>query len=144
MTRGFVATATITVDASADRVWEALTDPRLIARYMFGSTVESEWTAGSPITYSGEYEGKPYQDHGEILEVRAPELLRTTHFSPLGGAPDVPENYHTIAYALTRQGSATVLTLTQDMNSSEAEAEHSAANWQQMLTGLKRVVEEAD
>ena len=142
MTRGLVATATVTVDAPPDRVWEALTDPRLIAQYMFGSRVESDWTVGSPITYSGEYEGKPYQDRGEILEIRTGQLLRTTHFSPLSGVPDVPENYHTIEYSLTPKGSTTVLTLSQDNNSSEAESQHSAANWQQMLDALKRVAEE--
>jgi uncharacterized protein YndB with AHSA1/START domain len=141
MTGNHIATASVTVDASAPAVWRALTDPALIARYMFGSTVTSDWTVGSTITYAGEYEGKQYEDHGEILEIRSNELLRVTHFSPLSGQPDVPENYHTIEYTLTPVGGSTRVTLTQDKNTSEAEATHSSENWTRMLEGLKKVVE---
>jgi uncharacterized protein YndB with AHSA1/START domain len=136
-----IATADVTIDASRERVWAALTDPEIIRQYMFGSTVTSDWTPGSPITYAGEYEGKKYEDHGTILEIRAPELLRSTHFSPLSGKPDVPENYHELTYTLTAEEGATVVQLTQDNNASDAEAEHSAENWKQMLVGLKSVVE---
>jgi uncharacterized protein YndB with AHSA1/START domain len=138
-----IASASVVVKAPPERVWHALTDPGTIAKYMFGSTVTSDWTVGSTITYAGEYEGKKYEDHGEILEIVPNELLRSTHFSPLSGKPDVPENYHTLEYTLTPQGDGktTEVTLTQDNNASEQEAEHSAQNWKQMLDGLKKVVE---
>jgi uncharacterized protein YndB with AHSA1/START domain len=136
-----IATATVTVDAPPPRVWRALTDPAEIRQYMFGSEVTSDFTAGSEIRYAGEFEGKKYEDHGEILEVRPNELLRSTHFSPLSGVPDVPENYHTITYTLRDVDGSTELTLTQDNNGSEQEAAHSAENWNQMLSALKGVVE---
>jgi uncharacterized protein YndB with AHSA1/START domain len=141
MSENLIATATVTIEASPDRVWAALTDPAIIKQYMFGSDVTSEWTVGSAITYAGEYEGKKYEDHGKILEIRPPELLRTTHFSPLSGKPDVPENYHEITYTLNREDGATNVVLTQDNNGSAEEVKHSAANWQQMLESLKSVVE---
>ena len=141
MSKNLIATASVTVEATRERVWTALTDPELIAQYMFGSTVTSDWMPGSPITYAGEYEGKKYEDHGTILEIRPPEFLRSTHFSPLSGKPDVPENYHEIAYTLTAENGATKVQLTQDNNASEAEAAHSAENWKQMLVGLKSVAE---
>ena len=46
-----------------------LTSPEAISRFMFGAKVDTDWEEGSPITWTGEYEGKPYQDKGEILEV---------------------------------------------------------------------------
>jgi uncharacterized protein YndB with AHSA1/START domain len=141
MAKNLIATASVSIDASRDTVWNALTDPEIIARYMFGSRVTSDWTVGSTITYAGEYEGKKYEDHGTILEIKPGELLRSTHFSPLSGKPDVPENYHTITYTLHAQPHGTRLELSQDNNASEAEVEHSAANWQQMLDSLKTVVE---
>ncbi|HEY1530741.1 MAG TPA: SRPBCC domain-containing protein [Galbitalea sp.] len=141
MSKGRIATASVTIDADPERVWAALTDPALISRYMFGSTVTSDWTVGSTITYAGEYEGKSYEDHGEILEIDPPRTLRSTHFSPLSGQPDVPENYHELTYTLSAEGGSTKLQLTQDNNGSDEEAEHSAANWKQMLDGLKSVVE---
>jgi uncharacterized protein YndB with AHSA1/START domain len=141
MSEKLLATATVTIDASPERVWAALTDPATIRKYMFGSTVTSDWRVGSTITYAGEYEGKRYEDHGEILEIRPPEVLRTSHFSPLGGKPDVPENYHEITYTIGEENGATIVRLTQDNNGSEEEREHSAANWQQMLESLRSVVE---
>jgi uncharacterized protein YndB with AHSA1/START domain len=131
----------VTIDASRQRVWEALTDPAIIKKYMFGSDVTSDWTVGGTITYAGEYEGKKYEDHGTILEIDPPERLRSTHFSPLSGQPDVPENYHTLTYTLTEADGGTRLTLDQDNNGSDEEARHSAANWQQMLDSLRAVVE---
>ena len=64
-----------------------------------------------------------------------------THFSPLSEREDVPDNYHTIVYELEPVGGVTHLTLRQDNNPSEEEAEHSRANWEKMLAGLKDVVE---
>ncbi|HEX4443474.1 MAG TPA: SRPBCC domain-containing protein [Galbitalea sp.] len=141
MPKNLIATAGVTVNASPERVWAALTDPAQIRQYMFGSDVTSDWTVGSPITYAGEYEGKRYEDYGEILEIMPPERLRTTHFSPLSKQPDAPENYHTITYTLERSGGATRLELTQDNNHSEEEVRHSASHWQQALETLRSVVE---
>ncbi len=144
MANNLVATASISINASRQRVWNALTDPEVIKRYMFGSDVTSDWTVGSSITYAGEYEGKKYEDHGTILEVRPNELLRLTHFSPRSGKPDLPENpsrEDLAGLTLHAQPHGTRLELSQDNNDSEVEAEHSAANWQMMLDALRTDVE---
>jgi uncharacterized protein YndB with AHSA1/START domain len=136
-----VANATIEIDASPEEVWAALTDPEQIEKYMFGSQVVTDWKPGSPIVWKGEYEGKKYQDKGEIVEVEQARRLKLTHFSPLSGEDDRPENYHTVLYELEKQGEKTHVSLSQDNNASEEAAEHSKANWEKMLTGLKEVVE---
>ena len=74
-TKGYLATAEVDVSAPADRVWQAMTDPRLIAEYMFGSRVETDWQVGSPITWSGEFEGRPFEDHGTVVAVQPGQLL---------------------------------------------------------------------
>jgi uncharacterized protein YndB with AHSA1/START domain len=136
-----VATAEIEVDASLARVWNALTDPEHIKQYMFGSQVVTDWKQGSPIVWKGEYEGKQYEDKGEIVEIEPERRLKVTHFSPLSGEEDRPENYHTVLYKLEERDGTTRVSLTQDNNSSEEAAEHSQANWEKMLAGLKQVVE---
>ena len=136
-----LARAEVMVDAPASQVWRALTDPDLIAEYMFGSRVETDWQVGSPIVWKGEFEGRPYEDKGDVLEVEPDRRLRVTHFSPMTGQEDVPENYHTVSYELTEDGERTLLRLTQDNAGSEEEAAHSSKNWQMMLDGLKRVAE---
>jgi len=138
---GIVATARIDIEAPASRVWTALTEPDQIAAYMFGSRVETDWEVGHPITWNGEWEGKPYQDKGQVLAYDEPERLSVTHFSPLTGQDDVPENYHTLVYELGENDGVTTVSLSQDNNGSEEEAEHSRANWQMMLDGLKKQVE---
>ena len=141
MNDNLVATSTVTISAAPEKVWAALTDPAIVEKYYFGTHVESDWTVGSPITWEGEYEGKPYRDHGTILEVKPPARLVNTHFSPLAGREDVPENYHTLTYELQPADDGTILTLSQDNNHSYEDVEHSKANWDQMLQGLKKVVE---
>ena len=136
-----VATAETEIDASPDQVWDALTDPDQIKKYMFGSQVETDWRPGSPIVWKGEYEGKKYEDKGEILEIEPERRLKVTHFSPLSGQEDAPENYHTLVYELEPSGAKTRISLSQDNNESEEAAEHSQANWEKMLSGLKQVVE---
>jgi uncharacterized protein YndB with AHSA1/START domain len=118
-----------------------LTDPELIAQYMMGSHVETDWRPGSKISWKGEFNGKAYEDKGEVLEVVPERLLRMTHFSALSGAADRPENYHTVSYALDDADGSTRVTLTQDNNASEEDAAHSGEMWSQMLAGLKKVVE---
>lgn len=135
---GYVAVAEVDIDAPAERVWEVLTSPEQLKELWFGAEVETDWQVGSPITWSGEWEGKPYQDKGEILAIEPQRLLRVTHFSPLTGQPDVPENYHTLTYTLTGN---THLKLEQDNNSSEDEAEHSRTMWEMLVTKVKEAAE---
>ena len=85
---GRVATAETDIRAPRSKVWQALTDPDQIQKYMFGSRVETDWKPGSTIVWKGEYEGKKYEDKGEILEVENERRLKMTHFSPLSGEPD--------------------------------------------------------
>ena len=138
---GYVATAQTDVAATPERVWAALTEPEQIATYMQGSKVTTTWEIGSPITWDGEYDGRAYQDKGEVLTYDEPRVLSVTHYSPMMGQPDEPENYHTLVYTLTAEGEGTHLELTQDGNDSEEQAEQFSANWQGMLDGLKATVE---
>ena len=138
---GLMATAQIDIDAAPEAVWGALTDPAQIARYLFGSVVETDWRPGSPITWSGEYEGNPYTDKGTILEVEPGRRLVMTHFSPMTGQPDVPENYHTVTYELSGTDRGSHLSVSQDNNGSPDEAERSKGTWAAVIGGLKEVVE---
>ena len=106
-----VATAEVEIDASRARVWAALTDPEQIEQYMFGSRVETDWKLGSPIVWKGEYEGKHYEDRGEIVEIEPERRLKMTHFSPLSGQEDRPENYHTLLYELEEREGRTRVSL---------------------------------
>ena len=141
MNKGFIAEASTTINAPAARVWEALTKPELIKQYLFGTDVISDWKVGSPIIYRGEWQGKPFEDKGKILEMEREKTLVSTHWSPLSGVPDTPENYHTVSYRLKENDGKTEVTINQDNNATEEEKEHSAQTWRQMLEGLKNLLE---
>jgi uncharacterized protein YndB with AHSA1/START domain len=136
-----VAVATVTIDAPRERVWKALVTPSQIKQYMFGTNVESDWKPNSPITWKGEWNGKHYEDKGKILDCRPGELLRYTHFSPLAGLPDKPENYHVVTIELSATERSTQVRLSQDNNTTDKAREESEKNWHMMLNGLKRLVE---
>ena len=136
-----MARAQIDIAAPAAQVWHALTDPEVIARYFFGTTVVTDWQPGSPIVWQGEYQGRAYQDKGRILEAEPGRRLKVTHFSPMTGQADVPENYHTITYDIDERDGRTHLSLSQDNNGDEAEAQRATQTWQTMLAALKETVE---
>lgn len=136
-----VARAEITIDAPAEKVWRALTDPASIAQFMFGARVTTDWRPGSPITYDGEWKGKPYRDKGTVLEVAPNRLLKTTHFSPLSGKEDVPENYNIVTYELTPRDGGTVVRVIQENNPDQNMVDESEKTWAMMLGQLKSVVE---
>ena len=128
-----MSTYTVDINAPRTEVWQALTDPDLIEKYMFGAQVISDWVVGSSIIWMGEWQGKAYQDKGEVLAVDPPRLLRYSHFSPLSGAEDRPENYHTVTCELSGEDGFTHLELTQEPGE--------GPEWDAMLKGLKELVE---
>jgi uncharacterized protein YndB with AHSA1/START domain len=137
----FVAKASINIQAPASKVWEALTRPDLIKQYLFGTQVVTDWQVGSPITYQGVWQGKPYEDKGKVLQVEPGKRLVSTFWSSLSGEPDLPENYKTVHYELSPAGDGTKLTIIQDNNASQEEAEHSEQNWKMVLEGIKKLLE---
>jgi uncharacterized protein YndB with AHSA1/START domain len=141
---GHIARAEVIVDAKPNAIWDALTEPEQVRSWMVGTTVTTDWQVGSPITWQGEMNGKPYEDKGEVLEAEAPNRLSMTHYSPLMGQEDRPENYHTVTYTLspTRDGRTTVA-LEQDGNESAEQAEQFSQNWQGMLESLRQTVEKS-
>lgn len=141
MNNKFIAKATTTINAPASKVWDALTNPDLIRQYLFGTEVTTDWKVGGPITYKGVWEGKAYEDKGKILKFDPEKSLVSTHWSPLSGVPDIPENYHTVTYQLSEKGSKTEVTIMQDNNATEEEKAHSEQNWRTVLDGMKKLLE---
>ncbi|MEV7662146.1 SRPBCC domain-containing protein [Paenarthrobacter sp. NPDC089316] len=135
------AVASTTIGAPPEKVWEALTDPALIKQYFLGTNVTTTWRVGDQITYSGEYKGKAYKDKGTILVFDPPARLKTTHFSPASGLPDLPENHHTVEYLLAGDPTGTTVTITQGNNSSEEEVASSTSTWELVLGNLKEFLE---
>ncbi|MBK0378990.1 SRPBCC domain-containing protein [Mucilaginibacter sp. SD-g] len=104
--------------------------------------MSSDWKKGSPITFSGEWEGKKYQDKGTILEITPGKYVKYSYWSSMSGTEDKPENYANVSYTISPKDGKTFLELTQDGIKDEASKEHSENNWQMVFGGLKKILEE--
>jgi uncharacterized protein YndB with AHSA1/START domain len=141
------ASASVVVDAPRQRVWEALTDPELVCQYFMGAEVATDWQVGHPITFTGTWKDKPFQDKGEILSFEPQEEMSYSHWSPLSGAADVPDNYHVVRITLDDTDDGTRVTLEQsNLNGEISDADLESRgdyekNWQGTLEGLKKVAE---
>ncbi len=136
-----IAKVSTLIHAPVSEVWRALTDPELIRQYLFGTQAVTDWKIGSSIRWKGEWQGKTYEDKGTILKVVPERLLVNTYWSSMAGLPDTPENYKMVTYELEPVDGGTLLTLTQDNNTSEEDKTHSEQNWKMVLDGLKKLVE---
>jgi uncharacterized protein YndB with AHSA1/START domain len=129
------------INAPASRVWQALTDPAEVKQHYFGTDLKTDWRVGSPMTFSGEWNGKPYEDLGTVTAVDPPHRMAYSHWSPLSGTEDAPENRHNLEWTLDEHDGHTHVTLAQDNNANEEERQHSSEMWGQLLAGLKQHIE---
>jgi uncharacterized protein YndB with AHSA1/START domain len=134
-------TVSVTINAPSARVWSALTDRDKRREWFFGVDTETDWRPGSTLIHTGEYNGKPYRDKGEILEVEPGRLLVHTHWSDMSGLPDSPENYQTVTFMLSERDGMTTLTLAESNFPGGDAREASEQAWAQALEGLKRIAE---
>src|SRR5215813_9237293 len=137
MNTKLIARASVTIAAPAADVWAALVTPAAIKTYMFGATVTSDWVMGSPIVWVGEWQGRPYEDKGIILQIGRERVLEFSYFSPLAGVADLPENYHIVTVRLSSAGAQTRVSLRQDNNLTEEARDRAEGNWSVVLAGLK-------
>ncbi|MBI5530496.1 MAG: SRPBCC domain-containing protein [Candidatus Doudnabacteria bacterium] len=139
--KGLVAKVELTIKATPEKVWEALTKPEIVKQYLFGTNLVTDWTIGGPIVYRGEWEGKTYEDKGTVLEFIPNKKMVSTYWSSMGGLPDSPENYNTITTELTEIEGGTKVTLLQDNNATEEKRDHSQKNWTMVMEKMKEILE---
>lgn len=130
-----------TIQAPVTAVWKALIDKDMIKQYFFGTETESSWQQGSPIVFTGSWEGQKYEDKGTILDIEKNKLLRFSYWSSMSGTEDKLENYVIITYHLTPKQEQTQLTITQDGFRDEETYNHSMQLWQEVLKNLKTLLE---
>lgn len=138
----YTGSTSITIHASREKVWHALTSTALIEQWFFGTHVETDWKINSPILYKGVWEGKPFENKGTIIEMESPKIFRATYWSPLSGLEDKPENYSVVSYELAEDQGATKVTLTQSNTPTKTDADNVAKIWHEPLQALKKLLEQ--
>ena len=137
----YSSSASVLIRAPLGAVWEAVTNPDLVRKHFFGTNLTTDWRVGSPITFRGEWEGKPYEDRGTVLSFDPPRGLSFSYWSSFSGTEDKPELRQLIAYELAARDGGTAVTIRQSNVDTQERADHSAKNWQLVLDGLKALAE---
>ena len=137
----YSSSASITINASLKKVWNALTTPKQVKQYFFDTNLVTDWKVDSPIFFRGEYNGKSYEDKGKILEFVPMKSLSFTYWSSFSGLEDKPELYQILRYNLVETPNGIGVTVDQSNTDTQERADHSLENWKKVLEGLKKFVE---
>jgi uncharacterized protein YndB with AHSA1/START domain len=136
------AEASVNIQATINEVWDALTRPEIINKYFFGTNTITDWKVGSPIKFTGEWEGKTYEDKGTILDFQKNKLIKYDYWSSMSGIEDKPENYVIVTYQLSGEDGNVNMTVSQENIPDEKTKCIQLKNWNYVLNGLKQVVED--
>ena len=128
----------IYIRTTPERLWEAITDPEIRAKYHFGAAVESDWTPGSPYTLNHPGADGPLAD-GENLVVEPPRrLVQTMHVRWSDEAEE--QGTSRVTWEIEPVADSCRLTVTHDQLSDDAPPEL-YGGWPMILSGLKTWLE---
>jgi uncharacterized protein YndB with AHSA1/START domain/DNA-binding transcriptional ArsR family regulator len=128
----------IYIKTTPERLWEAITDTEMRARYNFGVRVDSDWTAGS--RYVGTVPGAPGPMlEGENLEVDPPRRL-VQSFTAVWSEDVKAEGRSRVTWEIEPVGDSCRLLVVHDELSANANPQL-FGGWPMILSGLKTLLE---
>jgi uncharacterized protein YndB with AHSA1/START domain/DNA-binding transcriptional ArsR family regulator len=128
----------IYIKTTPERIWEAITNPELRAKYNFGMGVESDWTPGSP--YEAVHAGAPGAlAEGENLEVESPRRL-VQSFRALWSDDVKAAGTSRVTFDIEPVGDSCRLVVTHDQLPEHVNDEV-YGGWPMILSGLKTLLE---
>ena len=128
----------IYIKTTPERLWEAITNPELRAKYSFGVGVESDWTNGSPYRAEHPRAGMAISE-GENLEVDAPRRLVQT-FNALWSDEVRAAGTSRVTWDIEQVEDSCRLTVTHDQLP-EGVNNQIYGGWPMILSGLKTLLE---
>ncbi len=131
----------LTINASKEKVWKALTEPEKVKAWQYGSELTTDWNVGNEIRFKSEWEGQIFEQWGTVLEFEPNEKLKYNLFAPRPDLDDKPENYFQMEYKLTEKGNGTELKIIQEDNRPGAKQEPEQGEENPVLKMLKELIE---
>ena len=128
----------IYIKTTPERLWAAITDPEIRAKYNFGAAVRSDWTVGSRLEM-GAPKAAGLLGEGEILEVDPPRRLVHT-MTALWGDDVRAEGPSRVTWEISPVGDSCRLVVTHDQLR-EGANEQLYGGWPMILSGLKTWLE---
>ena len=134
---GAMAVFEIYIKTTPERLWEAITNPRLRATYSFGVETHSDWTPGSD--YRASVPGVVDIAAGQNLEVDPPRRL-VQSFTALWSDDVKGAGTSRVTWEIFPVGDSCQLTVIHDQLADDARPEL-YGGWPQILSGLKTLLE---
>jgi uncharacterized protein YndB with AHSA1/START domain/DNA-binding transcriptional ArsR family regulator len=134
---GAMAVLEIYIKTTPERLWEAITDPKLRAKYSFGVETHSDWTPGS--SYAAAVPGVVDIAAGENLEVDPPRRL-VQSFNALWSDDVKAAGTSRVTWEIVPVGDSCQLTVIHDRLPADANPEL-YGGWPMILSGLKTLLE---
>jgi uncharacterized protein YndB with AHSA1/START domain/DNA-binding transcriptional ArsR family regulator len=134
---GAMAVFEIYIKTTPERLWEAITDPKLRARYSFGVETHSDWTPGSG--YKSGVPGVVDIAEGENIEVDPPRKL-VQSFTALWSDEVKSAGPSRVTWEIIPVGDSCQLTVIHDRLAEDASPEL-YGGWPMILSGLKTLLE---
>ncbi len=128
----------IYIKTTPEKLWEAITDPALRAKYNFGVGVQSDWTQGSRYESSHLQAGVPIAE-GENLEVNPPRRL-VQSFTAVWSDDVKNEGTSRVTWEIEKVEDSCRLTVVHDQLNEGANDEL-FGGWPMILSGLKTLLE---
>jgi uncharacterized protein YndB with AHSA1/START domain len=128
----------IYIATTPERLWEAITDPQIRAKYNFGAGIVSDWAPGSSYTFSHPAGGQVLGE-GRNLEVDPPRRLVQT-MTALWGEDVKAEGESRITWEIEPVGDSCRLTVVHDQLR-EGANDQLYGGWPMILSGLKTWLE---
>jgi uncharacterized protein YndB with AHSA1/START domain len=142
-TNGNLISKTIHINAPTSAVWETLTNPELMQKWMSETeiTILADWKVGNPFIIRGVLHRVKFENKGTVLQFEPEKLLQYTHLSSLSKLPDTLENYSILEFRLAPINDQTELAFTASNFPTETIYKHLAFYWNVTLEILKRMIE---
>ncbi len=135
---------TIDINASTSTVWNALTKPAIMQKWMAEADIDilTDWQVGAPFIIRGSLHGIKFENRGTVLQFEPEKLLCYTHLSSISRLRDVSESYSVLTFELAPLKGQTALTLTVSNFPTETIYKHFAFYWNVTLGILKKQIEQ--
>jgi uncharacterized protein YndB with AHSA1/START domain len=136
-----ISKSTILINATKQKVWDALTKPELVKKWQYGSDVITDWKVGSEIRFRVEWDSKVFEQWGKILEIIPNELIKYSLFFPGPDLEDKEENYFIMTYIISESENKIKLEILKEDNRLGAVKEQESNEENPVLIALKEIIE---
>jgi uncharacterized protein YndB with AHSA1/START domain len=135
--------STLQINASPEKVWEALTKPEKVKLWQYGSELLTSWEPGTDISFVTKWEDQVFKQWGKIVDFQPYTRISYRLFAPRPDLEDKPEHYFVMNYVLTDNNGQTLLEIIQEDNRPNAVQEAPQGEENPVLQALRHLVENA-